>query len=77
VLITNIVGGSGQYDMTNTYYNTCGDALNGSFSSVVGTSRDYLYVPSGTLYFGLRDSNNPSNVTCITVVVNCDFGPIA
>ena len=77
VLITNIVGGSGQYDMTNTYYNTCGDALNGSFSSVVGTSKDYLYVPSGTVYFGLRDSNNPSNVTCITVVVNCDFGSIA
>jgi len=77
VLITNIVGGSGQYEMTNTYYNTCNEALNGSFSSVVGTSKDYLYVPSGTVYFGLRDSNNPSNVTCITVVVNCDFGPIA
>jgi hypothetical protein len=77
VLINNVVGGSGQYDMTDTYYTTCADALNGSFNTIAGTSKDYLYVPSGTVYFGLRDSNNPSNKTCITVVVNCDFGPIA
>lgn len=77
VIITNIVGGSGQYDMTDTYYNTCGEALTGSFNNIGGTSKEYLYVPNGTVYVGLRDANNPSNVTCIALVVNCDFGPIA
>jgi hypothetical protein len=77
VFITGIAGGSGQYDMTNTYYTTCNDALNGIFNSIQGNTTDYLYVPNGTVYFGLRDTNNPTNVTCITVVVNCDFGPIS
>lgn len=76
VFITGIAGGSGQYDMTDTYYLTCNEALNGAFNFITGTSKDYLYVPNGTVYFGLRDANNPTNVTCITVVVNCDFGPI-
>jgi hypothetical protein len=77
VFITGIAGGSGQYDMTDTYYTTCNDALNGVFNSLQGNTTDYLYVPNGTVYFGLRDTNNPTNVTCITVVVNCDFGPIS
>jgi hypothetical protein len=77
VFITGIAGGSGQYDMTDTYYTTCNDALNGIFNSIQGNTTDYLYVPNGTVYFGLRDTNNPTNVTCITVVVNCDFGPIS
>lgn len=77
VFITGIAGGSGQYDMTDTYYTTCNDALNGIFNSLQGNTTDYLYVPNGTVYFGLRDTNNPTNVTCITVVVNCDFGPIS
>jgi hypothetical protein len=76
VFITGLAGGSGQYDMTDTYYLTCNDALNGAFNFVQGNTKDYLYVPNGTVYFGLRDANNPTNVTCITVVVNCDFGPI-
>ena len=77
VFITGIAGGSGQYDMTDTYYTTCNDALNGVFNSLQGNTTDYLYVPNGTVYFGLRDTNNPDNVTCVTVVVNCDFGPIS
>jgi hypothetical protein len=76
VFITGIAGGSGQYDMTDTFYFSCNDALNGSFSFVQGNSKDYQFVPNGTVYFGLRDANNPNNVTCVTVVVNCDFGPI-
>jgi len=76
VVLTNFAGGSGQYDVTDTYYSTCNGALNGSFSFLNGTSKDYLYVPNGTWYVGLRDANNPSNVTCLTLVVNCDFGPI-
>jgi hypothetical protein len=76
VVLTNFAGGSGQYDVTDTYYSTCNGALNGSFNFLNGTSKDYLYVPSGTWYVGLRDANNPSNVTCLTLVVNCDFGPI-
>jgi hypothetical protein len=77
VFITGISGGSGQYEMTNTYYLSCGESLVGPFSPVIGNSKDYLTIPSGTIYFGLRDANNPTNVTCITVVVNCDFGPIS
>ena len=76
VLISGLAGGSGQYEITDTYYTNCNDALNGSFNFVNGNTKDYLYVPNGTVYFGLRDANNPTNVTCITVVVNCDFGPI-
>ena len=76
VFITGIAGGSGQYEMTDTYYTTCNAALNGSFNSVVGNTKDYFFVPNGTVYFGLRDANNTNNVTCVTVVVNCDFGPI-
>jgi hypothetical protein len=77
VVLTNFAGGSGQYDVTDTYYTNCNDALNGSFNFLNGTSQDYLYVPSGTSYVGIRDANNPSNVTCLTLVVDCDFGPIA
>lgn len=77
VFITGIAGGSGQYDMTDTYYTNCNDALNGVFNTLQGNTTDYLYVPNGTVYFGLRDTNNPDNVTCVTVVVNCDFGPIS
>ena len=76
VFITGIAGGSGQYDMTDTYYTTCNAALNGVFSFVGGNTKDYFFVPNGTVYFGLRDTNNPTNVTCVTVVVNCDFEPL-
>jgi hypothetical protein len=75
VFITGIAGGSGQYEMTDTYYTTCNAALNGTFNSVGGNTKDYFFVPNGTVYFGLRDANNQINVTCVTVVVNCDFGP--
>jgi len=77
VVLTNFAGGSGQYDVTDTYYTNCNDALTGTFNFLNGTSKDYLYVPSGTSYVGIRDANNPSNVTCLTLVVDCDFGPIA
>ena len=75
IVLTDFAGGSGQYDITDTYYLNCEDALNGNFNFVENNTKDYSFVPNGTVYFGLRDSNNPSNVTCITVVVNCDFGP--
>jgi hypothetical protein len=77
VVLTNFAGGSGQYDVTDTYYTNCNDALNGTFNFLNGTSKDYLYVPSGTSYVGIRDANNPSRVTCLTIVVDCDSGPIA
>lgn len=76
VVLTNFVGGSGQYDITNTYYLNCQDALVGAFNFVENNTKDYSFVPNGTVYFGLRDANNPTNVTCITVLINCDFGPI-
>lgn len=75
VVLTNFAGGSGEYDITDTYYTNCNDALNGTFNFLNGTSKDYLYVPSGTSYVGIRDANNPSNVTCVTLVVDCDFNP--
>jgi hypothetical protein len=71
VTFNNFVGGSGQYQMTNTWYNSCVDALNGTYSSVT-TSKQYSQVPTGTVYFGLMDTNNPSNKTCITVTLNCE-----
>lgn len=77
IFVTGLAGGSGQYEMTDTYYLTCNDALNGAFNFVGGNTKDYLNVPSGTVYLGLRDANNLTNVTCLTVVVNCDFGPIS
>ena len=77
VVLTNFAGGSGQYDVTDTYYSNCYEAINGTFNFLNGTSQDYLYVPSGTWYIGLRDANNPSNVTCLTLVVDCGDGPIA
>jgi len=75
VILTNFAGGSGQYDVTDTYYSNCGDAINGSFNFLNGNSKDYLYVPTGTSYVAIRDANNPSNVTCLTLVVDCDFNP--
>lgn len=71
VFISGINGGSGQYQMTDSWYYTCEEALNGTFSNVAGTSKSYVFAPSGTLYFGLRDANNPTNVTCVTVFVDC------
>lgn len=76
VVLTNFAGGSGQYDVTDTFYSTCNGALTGSFNFLNGISKDYLYVPNGTSYVGLRDANNPSNVTCLTIIVNCDFEPL-
>jgi hypothetical protein len=76
VVLTNFAGGSGQYDVTDTYYTNCNDALNGTFNFLNGTSKDYLYVPSGTSYVGIRDANNPSNFTCLTLVVDCGDGPV-
>jgi hypothetical protein len=71
VFISSISGGSGQYQMTDTYYGSCEDALLGTFSSIPGTSKSYISVPGGTAYFGLRDANNPTNSTCLTVEVDC------
>ena len=76
VVIANFVGGSGQYDITDTYYFNCQDALAGVYNFVEGNTKDYSFVPNGTVYFGLRDANNPSNSTCITVFVDCDLGPV-
>jgi hypothetical protein len=76
VVLTNFAGGSGQYDITDTYYSTCNDALNGTFNFLNGNSKDYLFVPNGTSYVGIRDANNPNNVTCLTIVVNCEFVPL-
>ena len=67
-------GGSGQYMMTSNYYSTCGDALSAEDFVTVSTSKTYFSVPNGTWYFGLMDSNNPSNVTCLAVNVNCYTG---
>ena len=68
------MGGSGQYMMTSNYYSTCGDALSAEDFVTVNTSKTYFSVPNGTWYFGLMDSNNLSNVTCLAVNVNCYTG---
>ena len=70
VIFNNFSGGSGQYQMTDQWYFSCEDALNGTFSDV-GIAKSYFGAPNGTIYFGLRDKNNPSNSTCFTVVIDC------
>ena len=71
VIFNQFVGGSGQYQMTQTYYFECGDALSTNDWVDVGNSKTYLSVPDGLTYFGLRDKNIPSNVTCLAVEVDC------
>ena len=72
VFINSIIGGSGQYQMSDSWYFTCEDALSASYDAIAGTSKSYVFVPAGTLYFGLRDANNITNATCITVNVDCN-----
>jgi len=74
VIFNQFVGGSGQYQMSQTYYEDCVGALNAGTWVDVGNSKSYLSVPEGTIYFGLRDKNNILNVTCLAVDVFCDGG---
>ena len=71
VIFTQFVGGSGQYQMTQTFYYDPESAISAGGWSDVVTSSSYLSVPDGLIYFGLRDKNNPSNVTSLAVEVNC------
>jgi len=73
ILVSNIQGGSGQYQLTNTWYaESCEDALSiGTFVTIPGTFKSYIFVPSGTVYIGLRDANNITNATCLTVDISC------
>ena len=74
VIFNLFQGGSGQYQMTNNYYEDCGSALSSTSWISVGTSKSYLSVPNGTYYFGLRDTNNPSNTVCLAVYIDCTDG---
>ena len=71
VIFNQFVGGSGQYQMSTDYFYQCADAIGTSSWVDVGTSKSYLQVPEGLLYFGLRDKNNPLNVVCLAVEVSC------
>ena len=71
VMFTNFSGGSGQYQMSTTWYPNCESAINGQFVDV-STFKSYTTIPSGNVYFVLRDKNNPSNTRCFTVDVFCD-----
>ena len=70
VLFSTFVGGSGQYQMSSTYYASCGSALAGTFVDVAG-SKTYISVPNGVNYFAIRDKNNITNVVCKAVIVDC------
>jgi hypothetical protein len=74
VIFTQFVGGSGQYQMTQTFYYDCESAITATEWVDVVTSKPYLSVPNGLTYFGLRDKNNISNVVCLAVEVNCGSG---
>jgi hypothetical protein len=74
VFFTQFVGGSGQYQMSTDYFYQCGDAIGASSWVDVGTSKSYLQVPDGLLYFGLRDKNNPLNVVCLAIEIVCNNG---
>ena len=73
VVFSKFKGGSGQYQMTNTYYTGCGDALAGLFVDVTG-SNTYTSVPNGLYYVAIRDKNNISNVTCLAMEFSCTSG---
>jgi len=74
VIFNQFVGGSGQYQMSTDYFYQCGDAIGASSWVDVGTSKSYIQVPDGLLYFGLRDKNNPLNVVCLAVQIVCNNG---
>ena len=74
VIFNQFVGGSGQYQMSTDYFYQCGDAIGASSWVDVGTSKSYLQVPDGLLYFGLRDKNNPLNVVCLAIEIVCNNG---
>lgn len=71
VFFNQFIGGTGQYQMTQTYYFDCQSALTAIGWEDVNTSKSYLQVPEGLLYFGLRDKNNLLNVVCLAVEVTC------
>jgi hypothetical protein len=73
VVFNRFVGGSGEYQMTSTYYTGCGAALAGSFVDVTG-SNTYTSVPNGLNYVAIRDKNDISNVVCLAVEVGCTYG---
>jgi hypothetical protein len=70
VTLTDLTGGSGQYQTSDTFHSTCSGALNDTFTTTT-VGRSYLGVPNGTWFFAIRDLNNQTNATCITVVVDC------
>jgi hypothetical protein len=61
--------------MTDTYYNSCPEAIGANTWIDVSVSNFYTTVPNGLLYFGLRDKNNISNVVCLAVEVGCESEP--
>jgi len=71
VVFSGFIGGSGEYQMTSTYFSTCGAALAGSFVDVTG-SKTYPSVPNGLKYFAIRDKNNISNVVCLAADITCN-----
>ena len=75
VFFSDFIGGSGQYQMSTGYFYECGDAISASSWVDVSTTKSYLQVPEGLLYFGLRDKNNPLNVVCLAVDVICESQP--
>jgi hypothetical protein len=74
VIFNEFIGGSGQYQMSTDYFYQCGDAIGASSWVDVSTSKSYLQVPDGLLYFGLRDKNNLLNVVCLAVQIVCNNG---
>ena len=74
LIINGFIGGSGQYQMTTDYFFDCSEAINANSWSDVGTTKSYPSVPDGVVYVGLRDKNNPSNVTCLAAIVDCGGG---
>jgi len=72
VIFERFRGGSGQYEMTNNFYENCGLALGSNNWVSVNSSKIYLSVPNGTYYFGLRDANDISNYVCLAVDIGCN-----
>lgn len=71
VLINGITGGSGVYQIGNQAYATEAIAL-ASTSFVDGTSLTFNNMPDATLWYVVRDKNNPSNKFAKSAVVECN-----
>lgn len=71
IIIGGITGGSGTYEIGNLAYATEAIAL-ASTGFAEATSKTFNNMPDGTLWYVVRDKNNPSNKIAKSATISCD-----